>query len=254
MFVVSLLVALASLVSADKILNDIEGRGHSCHRHHHRHPHHPQCIYEYWPDAKSKLNTLENKAICSNSPSVQVQPLVDQGIYPFTFTKNSTWAFQTFLINPVTPVFVNVWDCFCGGDSFEVYDNGNPLFTAIGNDDTECETYGEYPLQCLVQQGVWASNWELLFPGPHNITIKVLNSPYNSGTGFISFNSWCGFIDKKKNLPFNKSATQSKLEKIFKGDKATEDYEAPCCFITASCRFGNILPYCPKEEVCCRED
>lgn len=151
-----------------------EGHGHGHHHHdHHHHSHHGHHHSSFKP----------------------VKLYVDQGLAHFTFNAAGEWAEQAFYFYSSKSTNLQVFDCFCGGDQFRVYDNGKIVADANAGctlASSDCNYYSRDPKTCLTQEG-WCSfpGIALLEPGTHNITIKTLVSFYGGGSGFVGLYSAC---------------------------------------------------------------
>lgn len=108
----------------------------------------------------------------------------DEGWTKFKFGAANSTVWSKFIIKNDRAAILKVTDYYCSGDSFEVFDNGVSVGrtsqTVFDNcTSTTCDpdyAYGHKP---------WSSFSMSLAPGAHNITLKVLTSPYNEGFAAI---------------------------------------------------------------------
>lgn len=84
-------------------------------------------------------------------------------------------------------VVVTVVDMFCRGDSFGVYD-GKRLVAQSSRTrpDRKCRNPAFSP-QTALEDGRWAATVFELAPGPHELTIKTVDSPFGAGFAAIRF-------------------------------------------------------------------
>lgn len=158
---------------------------------------------------------------------VEIKPYV--GIYAFNFGKTAVPIKQTFTFFATQQLLLTVWDCFCSGDSFNVFDNQVFLgSTARGPiEGKPCDYYSCEPKECLTEainlgHFYWYS-WTLL-PGKHNVTMIPYLSPYGKGTAFLRLDKGC---------------PQTNIN----------DPLVPCCFQTFSCSYqilNNPCKSCDK--------
>ena len=92
------------------------------------------------------------------------------GAPPWTFTAPSDGATLT------------VTDAFLGGDTFQVFDNGNPIGRTLAV--PTAGNCGSDPVPCLADTSLSHGVFNL-GPGAHSITIKMLASPFNSGAAYF---------------------------------------------------------------------
>lgn len=128
----------------------------------------------------------------------EVNMLPDIGVYAFQFGKAGTYAYQNFIVNTDRMLLFEVFDCFCGGDYFSIYDWGQ--FRAnqnyfCQNSDDECSYYSKSPEYCFAgnYDDTFCYSYYYLQPGKHNLTIGVDYSPYNGGTGFARLTTVCQY-------------------------------------------------------------
>lgn len=180
----------------------------------------PTCRYNYEPDYSSLLNTGLGKPICSNNEYRQIDIDVDGATKAFHFTTSYGWAYESFRFTSAMSTFLFVWDCFCAGDAFRIYDNGVAILDVNPdpNDFDDCNIRIDYPLFCfeaaLFGQQLFAGNSTILPPGEHNLTIAILESPFSSGSAFLTIKSMAIYG------------------------------EIPACVETGSCDLANIEGQC----------
>lgn len=131
---------------------------------------------------------------------VNVRLIPDSGVWPFQFGPAGTFARQAFQINTYSTLVLFPFDCYCGGDSFIVYDNGQELVQVNGDclvAESTCENYTNNPYECLHNwQEAWCGSSDgfiPIYPGRHNFTILTTASPYGGGIGFLQLNWGCYF-------------------------------------------------------------
>lgn len=123
-------------------------------------------------------------------------------IYPFQFIGVHQPSIQTFLIYPSRSyeTVVNISDCYCGGDVFQLYANGQPYpaysetSACSSSEDSQCSTYEEDPNECY-DAPYWYCRRLYTFPFtafpdpylPLNLTIVPTRAPYGPGIGFVIF-------------------------------------------------------------------
>jgi hypothetical protein len=82
------------------------------------------------------------------------------------------------------PTILKITDYYCTGDRFEILDNGRSIGRSSESCFDDCKTTTGNP-QHAYENDQWSSFTASLTPGRHNITIKVLSSPYKEGFGAI---------------------------------------------------------------------
>ncbi len=103
----------------------------------------------------------------------------------FVFGQAGTFSPNQFTFTASEPVMLSITDNFCKGDRFEVFDNG----VSLGATSTPVN---EFP-GCSISTGPedasanpdYSSGDFVLGPGFHHIRIKVVDSPWEQGRGFI---------------------------------------------------------------------
>lgn len=122
---------------------------------------------------------------------------IDAGWYSFSYGKSGTMAFRSFGVYNPNVAILEVTSCFCPGNYFSVYDNGQPiLITSIqtvkktANDVPICDPRITDPNLCASDVN-FSRGSVLLLPGRHNLTIVANESPYGGGTAFLRVDSAC---------------------------------------------------------------
>lgn len=143
----------------------------------------------------SSVNIAKFDQLSTGYPPQSFEVSVGAGIYAFNFGRTGTWSPQSFSFYTDQPVQVEVWDCYCVGDSLVLYDNGRKLQDSYGGqDDQECKRWSFDPAYCYTQAG-WPNTHayinQMLSVGWHNLTIATNNSPYSQGTAFLTVNQLC---------------------------------------------------------------
>lgn len=141
--------------------------------------------------------------------------IVDNGIpTSFNFGETGTFVNETFavVVSPNTNVYLLVWDCYCPGDRFQIYDQNNNLLGVTNICETSSngipvdqtckqEVYADNAQTCLnspvhCRTGLYSDNPAVnlmtLMPGVYNLTIKVEVSYANIGSAFIGAYTVCG--------------------------------------------------------------
>lgn len=125
-----------------------------------------------------------------------VDMLHDVGFYQFAFGNYGTFGFARFNFDLHHYSLLTVVDGFCEGDNFLIWDNGVPLFNTtqgcIGEVTGTCNFYQPVP-QLALEDGAHCYGTIVLPPGPHNITIEILNSPFTGGSAFTMLQKICDF-------------------------------------------------------------
>lgn len=106
----------------------------------------------------------------------------------FFFGPDETFSPNEFTFNAPAKVILNVTDAFCKGDRFQVFDNGG--LTVIGTTsvpvDESPDCSSEVDPEAAFGDATYSSGSFLLEPGPHHIKIKVVDSPFGTGQGYIA--------------------------------------------------------------------
>jgi len=148
---------------------------------------------------------------------------VDAGWYSYSYGREGYPAFRSFSVNNQNAVQLAVTSCFCPGNFFSIYDNGQPILITqlplVGKSQKTpsqgppvCNPRITEPKNCILSPS-FSSGRVLLLPGRHNITIVANKSPYGGGTAFIRADSACP---------------------VPTGDSQPIEPQ-PCCLITNTC-------------------
>lgn len=123
----------------------------------------------------------------------EVHAHADMGFYAFSFGASHTYAFQNFVMKLKKPVWLSVTDCYCPGDSFQVFDFGKPILvtTMCPEQTPSCEmAYEDNAWTCLDDMN-FCKGVVLLDTGHHNLTIASINSASNGGAAFLRLDTIC---------------------------------------------------------------
>ena len=133
----------------------------------------------------------------SHYKSEQVFLEPDVGLYPFLFGEPGTYAKQNYVRDSPNYELLEVFDCYCGGDEFAIFDNGkfvNDVNMDCENAQPNCKTFSDIPKHCYysgLHEKAWCKVKAILAPGKHNISIGVISNMYHSGTGFVRLSALC---------------------------------------------------------------
>lgn len=105
---------------------------------------------------------------------------VNGGWKEFIFGKAGSFVDACFTFHTQGPSTLRITDNFCTGDIFKVYDCGKLLFETSRARFDNCSTSTTNP-DYAFESALWSSGRAHLRPGHHNITIKVVKSPYGAG-------------------------------------------------------------------------
>lgn len=120
--------------------------------------------------------------------------IVDAGYYSFNFGASFVTVRESFTFHSKRLTTLTVFDCYCNGDQFQVYDTNLEIITTSvpTSIDNSCQGYSDDPYWCQIFGGdQWSNGNAQLNPGFHNITILPLSSPYGKGTGFLRVDTLC---------------------------------------------------------------
>ena len=104
------------------------------------------------------------------------------------FTFGNVGSTESFCFQSKQSMTLKITDYFCTGDKFAVYDNGVHIGDTSPTHFDECKT-STGDADFAFEHGAWSSLSYALAPGHHNVTIKVLASPYKEGYGAIRVDS-----------------------------------------------------------------
>lgn len=125
-----------------------------------------------------------------------VKLVPNKGFYAFNFEGKGLPVETAFSFHYDRITTLLVFDCFCSGDGFFVFDNGELASITNTNGFKECEYFSSDPLECsshlfLDPPNQWSISLSQLKPGVHNITILPYYTPYGAGTGFLRVDDAC---------------------------------------------------------------
>lgn len=150
---------------------------------------------------------------------------IDAGWYSFAYGNTGTLAYRSFGISNSQVVQFEITSCFCPGNFFSVYDNGQPIIITSINPlappTTGCDPNTTDPNDCAANNDAFSQGLALLLPGTHNVTIVVRESPYHGGTAFVRVDTVCTQPDDATN-PNDKFSLK------------------PCCIQTNTCATGIV--------------
>lgn len=121
------------------------------------------------------------------------QLLYNSGYYSFTFGPSGTPANENYIFLARTLTYLILTDCYCGGDTFQLYSGNQLLANVNGNcpgQTVECLNYQEDPNVCKDSAG-FCSTRIVLDPGLYNLTLLVTNSIVGSGRAFVWIDQAC---------------------------------------------------------------
>lgn len=128
---------------------------------------------------------------------------IDAGWYSFPYGSTGTIAYRSFAVSNSQVVQLELQSCFCPGNYFSVYDNGQPIIMSkvdtTNPDPLTCTPNILDPNTCAEDRIHFSYGLGLLLPGSHNITIVVRESPYRGGTAFIRVDTVCTQPDDATN-------------------------------------------------------
>lgn len=150
--------ALFALVSAQKL------------NQHDKHRHHP-----------SRAFTYKNVKLVPNA-----------GYYAFNFDVSGISVPTAFYFHIDRKALLSVFDCFCAGDFFAVYDGGVIINETSAPSITNCYLFSADPNVCFFDsEKSWSTATSSLNVGFHNITLLPLVTPYGKGTAFLRVDDSC---------------------------------------------------------------
>lgn len=179
-----------------------EGRSPSCHRRRH-------CNFTY--------------------REVKLRP--NAGYYAFNFQLAGEPVKDAFVFHYGKPTVLSVFDCYCTGDGFEIYDSNVYVGSSEGPNDGNgsCTKYSEDPIVCY-SDSEWSFFQGALNPGKHNITLSPWASPYRKGTAFLRVDDLCPLTPPPK---ANFGAVEEKIEE--EAEEADQVGFIRCCEQTFNC-------------------
>jgi len=137
--------------------------------------------------------TLANWSQCHYYKSAHIK--VDIGLYAFNFGEVGVSIRTKFEFFTKVSTILTVFDCYCSGDNFAMFDGGDFIGGTLLPLSDKCEFYSDDPFVCYNQiNGSWGIAHIRLNPGHHNVTITPYDSPFGKGTGFLRVNTACGVV------------------------------------------------------------
>jgi len=104
------------------------------------------------------------------------------------FADAPPWTFTA----PADGVTLSVTDAFSNGDRFEVFDFGSSIgLTSVPSTSGIC---GDDPVPCMADPNASSSTFSL-GPGPHAITIGMVDNPIGSGAAYFRVDSGSVVLD-----------------------------------------------------------
>lgn len=168
--------------------------------------------------------------------NVKISP--DAGFYAFNYRNAGIVVGDSFYFHADRPTVVTLLDCFCSGDSFQLFDNGVLLGETRGLDveDNSCPHFSADPNVCLFSysnpgdpsSNYWGLYATILNSGTHNLTIIPTVTPYGKGTGFIRIDYSCP------------PQASDKDGKQFPDPIFFPDGTFPCCVADNSCSVNTV--------------
>lgn len=102
----------------------------------------------------------------------------------FKFGAANTTVYSQFRIHTHGPTVLKLTDYFCSGDRFMVYHNGHFVGNTTKTIFDECKSTTNDPDYAFGHEP-WSKFEYALQPGHHNITLRVITSPYREGYAAI---------------------------------------------------------------------
>lgn len=127
----------------------------------------------------------------SIGPAASMRVRIDAGWYSFAYGAAGTMAYRSFAVCNSQVVQLEVTSCFCLGNVFSIFDNGQPILTTDNQATAaDCTTPITVPQDCSDDPDM-SKGSVLLLPGCHNISIVAVQSPYMGGTAFLRVDTAC---------------------------------------------------------------
>lgn len=133
----------------------------------------------------------------SVNPAANMKIKIDAGWYSFAYGPTGSIAYRSFGVNNGQLSILHLQSCFCEGNYFSVYDNGQPIintnvFPVVAPEPSpDCSDFQDDPNVCFDNIDLFTFGSAVLLPGVHNITIVATRSPYNGGTAFLRVDTAC---------------------------------------------------------------
>ena len=106
----------------------------------------------------------------------------------YCFTWNSDPSGAVVLAEPVFasgPNRIDVTDCYCSGDSFQVRIDGQVVGTTPPvPPEAGCDRFQDDPDRCFADPAFSHATFQLA-PGQHSVRIEVIDNPFHTGGGAI---------------------------------------------------------------------
>lgn len=123
-------------------------------------------------------------------------------LYKFFHGATGTFAYQSFYYDlesvyvPGSTLYAYVLDCFCSGDMYQVWINGNlltvtnsvnnPYYPANPTVPTPCSYYAADSTSCATSTKFSKIEYRWTMERYANVSIQVALSPFRNGAGFFS--------------------------------------------------------------------
>jgi len=179
--------------------------------------------FSYYSGARDYINCDKKHGKCSRGPNFRfknkrISP--NAGFYAFDFKKAGLQVDTAFYYHSDRNTTFIIFDCFCSGDGFLIFDKGLYLGSiGIPNASATCEYFSSDPVVCSANLLTGPVHWPIgigsFTPGVHNITITPFVTPYGEGTAFFRVDDGC--------LPSPNSI-----------------YQLPCCRSDNSCELNTV--------------
>lgn len=154
-------------------------------------------------DSSSSTSHWQQPANPCQGDCNRVNVMPDAGFYSFPYAGSNTFSPRSFYICTDKTLILSVTNCFCQGDYFEVFDNGQPILLTLDGQQsaqyppnytpglpvTGCVPVND-PSTCLASP-YFNHGSAVLNPGTHLITILVGASWYTGGAGFLRVDTAC---------------------------------------------------------------
>lgn len=128
------------------------------------------------------VEAVEGPAPSLPNPIVHLE--VGAGWTKFKFGEANTTVYSQFRIHNTRPAVLKLTDYFCSGDRFKVYQNGKYIGDTSPTVFDKCKSTTCDPDYAFYHEP-WSHFQQALEPGHHNITLRVISSPYKEGYAAI---------------------------------------------------------------------
>jgi hypothetical protein len=115
---------------------------------------------------------------------------VGRGWYLFNFGLADTFPRVKFILSAENAFIMQVTDIQCPGDRFEILNDGEPICTTAPISPSVAQNCSEKIISPSVAFGMpdrYSSLFSYIPAGNHNITIRVVESPFTCGVAAIRF-------------------------------------------------------------------